>query len=165
MYEKTQSPSCQTEQCRRFFPQYLWQSMALNSTHDLYWSTCNSTNHVFSCLSEPVEQFELLHRAQLVWWQDSLEWNRRDAEQEPEQFLVKRNVNQMYVAQRHGRNETMMIHTAASPWRGSLLNALLLCSLLILRQRTGRTFNDNMFKQWQLLIKLLLFSTGSNGSN
>lgn len=84
------------------------------STHAFMKAHETVPTTVFSCLSEPVEQFEVSHQAQLVWWQDLLEWNRRDAEQEAKHFLVKRNVNQTHVARHQGRNETRLFHTAAS---------------------------------------------------
>lgn len=50
-----------------------------------------------------------------------MEWNSRDAEQELKHFLVKGNVNQTHVAQCQGRNDTRLIHTAASTWYYSKL--------------------------------------------
>lgn len=99
-----------------FFFLYLWQSMVFNSTHTFIKAHATVPITVFSCLSDLVEQFEVSHQAQLVWWQDLLEWNCCDAEQAPQYFLVKRNVNQTHVAQRQGRNETSLIQTAASLW-------------------------------------------------
>lgn len=90
--------------------------MALTSTHAVIKAHTTVPISVFPFLSEPVEQFEVSHQAQLVWWQDLLEWNCLDAEQEPKHFLVKGNVNQTHVARRQGRNETRLIHTAASLW-------------------------------------------------
>lgn len=88
--------------------------MLLNSTHAFIKAHVTVQITVFSCLSEPIEQFEASHQAQLVWWQDLLERNCRDAQQEPKYFWVKRNVNQTHVARRRGRNETSLSHSAAS---------------------------------------------------
>lgn len=97
-----------------FSPESLAVNGAKTLTHFFIGAHATVPITLLSCLSEPVEQFKISHQAQLLWWQDLLEWNRRDAEQEPKQFLVKRNVNQTHVAWRQGRNETRLIHTAAS---------------------------------------------------
>lgn len=84
---------------------------------------------VFSCLSEPVEQFEVSHQAQLVWWQwDLADWNSLDAEQEPKRLWLKGKVNQTCVEMKQGWF-TLLPHCGATPTT-LLLNALLLCALL-----------------------------------
>lgn len=113
--------------------------MVLNSTHAFNKAHATVAITVFSCLSEHVEQFEVSHQAQLVGWQDLLEWNRRDAEQEPKHFLVKRNVSQTHVAQRQGRNETSLI--CSLPHYDITLNTLFvntlpLCSMLVMWSKT-----------------------------
>lgn len=75
-----------TAQQRVFFPPILFD------TPHRFFIKAHATVAVtvFSRLSKPVEQFEVSHQAQLVWWQDLVEWNSRDAEQEPKYFLVKK---------------------------------------------------------------------------
>lgn len=86
--------------------------MALDVTQAFITEAATAPIAVFSCLSEPVELFEVSHQAQLVWWQDLLGWNRRNAEQEPKQ-QKKRMSHAVRVKK---NNETRLIHIDASLW-------------------------------------------------